>query len=283
MPSLSTSFKLILTLALCVSASPYTKRAVTLPPVNGKADYQIGGGYTPAADVAVVTRDNTESPAAGKYNICYINAFQTQDDAAAFWQCKSNFSYRTELSPQNAGLLLHKANGALFEDPDWPGEFFLDTRTDANRQAIAVIINGWIDSCQSKGFNAIEPDNLDTFTRSNKLLTAADNLALAKLFTDHAHSVGLAVAQKNAGPELGSTGKATAGFDFAVAEECQEFDECDAYAAVYGNNYIEIEYTEDGIDDWNDACAARGASISVIYRDIDVVPAGSKGYHYQEC
>jgi hypothetical protein len=171
----------------------------------------------------------------------------------------------------------------LFEDPDWPGEYFLDTRTDANRQAIATILNGWIDTCKSKGFNAIEPDNLDTFTRSNGLLTAANNLALAKLFTDHAHSVGLAVAQKNTGEELGSSGKSTAGFDFAVAEECQEFEECDSYTDVYGNNVIEIEYTDNGISAWNAACQARGSVISVIYRDRDVVPAGSRAYHYQEC
>ncbi|KAJ7693838.1 glycoside hydrolase family 114 protein [Mycena rosella] len=260
--------------ALSVGAfgSPLTKRAVTLPPLNGKADYQIGGPYTPASDVLVVTRDNTASPVASKYNICYINAFQTQPDAASFWQ-----------SSANAGLLLHKASGALFEDPDWPGEYFLDTRTDANRQAIATIINGWIDSCQAKGFNAIEPDNLDTFTRSNNLLTAADNLALAKLFTDHAHSIGLAVAQKNTGGDLGSTGKSTVGFDFAVAEECQEYEECDSYTDVYGDNIIEIEYTDNGIAAWNSACSARGSSISVIYRDRDVVPSGDSAYHYQEC
>ncbi|KAJ7927953.1 glycoside hydrolase family 114 protein [Mycena leptocephala] len=254
MRSFTAAFTFLVTLSVC-AASSFAKRAVTLPPLNGKADYQIGGLYTPAADVAVVTRDNTASPVSGKYNICYINAFQTQSDAAAFWQ-----------SSANAGLLLHKSSGALFEDPDWPGEYFLDTRTDANRQAMVTILNGWIDTCNSNG-----------------LLTAANNLALAKLFTDHAHSVGLAVAQKNTGEELGSSGKSTAGFDFAVAEECQEFEECDSYTDVYSNNVIEIEYTDNGISAWNAACLARGSVISVIYRDRDVVPAGSRAYHYQEC
>ncbi|KAJ7589497.1 glycoside hydrolase family 114 protein [Mycena floridula] len=267
----SAAFTLLVTLSVC-AGSPCSKRAITVPPLNGKADYQLGRAYTPASDVLVVTRDSTESPAAGKYNICYINAFQSQPDAAAFWK-----------SSANARLLLHKSNGALFEDPDWPGEYFLDTRTDANRKALAVIINGWIDSCQAKGFNAIEPDNLDTFTRSKGLLSAANNLALAKLFTDHAHSVGLAVAQKNTGGELGSTGKSSAGFDFAVAEECQVYEECDSYSDVYGKNVIEIEYTDNGISAWNDACTDRGASISIIYRDRDVVPSGNRAYHYQEC
>ncbi|KAJ6522194.1 glycoside hydrolase family 114 protein [Mycena vulgaris] len=267
----SSAFALLVTLSVC-AASPSFRRAITLPPLNGKADYQLGGPYTPASDVLVVTRDSTASPVPGLYNICYINAFQTQPDAKSFWT-----------SSANAGLLLHTSSGALFEDPDWPGEYFLDTRTDANRQAIAVILNGWIDDCKTKGFNAIEPDNLDTFTRSTGLLTAANNLALAKLFTDHAHSAGLAVAQKNTGGELGSSGKSTVGFDFAVAEECQAFEECDSYTDVYGNNMIEIEYTDNGVSAWNAACKARGANISVIYRDRDVVPAGSSAYHYQEC
>ncbi|KAF8179341.1 glycoside hydrolase family 114 protein [Mycena galopus ATCC 62051] len=273
----SSAFTLLVTLSVC-AASPSCKRNITLPPANGKADYQIGGPYTPASDVRVVTRDSTASPVPGLYNVCYINAFQTQADAKSFWTCMSFL-----LTSAHAGLLLHKSSGALFEDPDWPGEYFLDTRTDANRQAIAVILNGWIDGCETKGFNAIEPDNLDTFTRSDGLLTAADNLALAKLFTAYAHSVGMAVAQKNAGSELGSSGKSTAGFDFAVAEECQEYKECNSYTDVYGNNMIEIEYTDNGISVWNAACKARGAKISVIYRDVDVVPARSKGYHYQEC
>ncbi|KAF8155012.1 glycoside hydrolase family 114 protein [Mycena galopus ATCC 62051] len=267
----SAFFTILATLSVC-DASPFTKRAVTLPPLNGKFDYQIGGPYTPAADVAVVTRDNSATPVSGKYNICYINAFQTQPDATAFWQ-----------SSANSGLLLHKSDGSLFEDADWPGEYFLDTRTDSNRQAIATILNGWIDTCHSKGFDAIEPDNLDTFTRSTNLLTATDNLALAKLFTDHAHSLGLAVAQKNTGGELGASGKSTAGFDFAVAEECQEYEECDSYTDVYGNNMLEIEYTDNGISAWNAACKARGSAISVIYRDRDVVPSSSQAYHYQEC
>ncbi|KAJ6500958.1 hypothetical protein C8R45DRAFT_925446 [Mycena sanguinolenta] len=139
----------------------------------------IGGAYTPAADIAVVTRDNSTSPVPKKCNICYIPG---------------------------------------------PCKYFLNTRTDTNHQALDTIINGWIDTCHLKGFNAIEPDNLDTFSRSNKLLAADNNLTLAKLFTDHAHLLGLAVTQKNTGGELDAKGKSTAGFDFAVVQEFGELE-----------------------------------------------------------
>ncbi|KAK7030429.1 hypothetical protein VNI00_014173 [Paramarasmius palmivorus] len=259
------------------SNAALVKRAVTPPPANGKFDYQIGGAYTPASNVAVVSRDRTDSPATGKYNICYVNAFQTQPGEQSFWQ-----------SSANDHLLLRNRNGGYFSDPDWPDEFLLDTSTDAKRQAIATIVNGWITECQSKGFNAIEPDNLDTFTRSNGLLTKTNNLAYAKLLADHAHSIGLAFGQKNTGGELGSQGKTQVGFDFALAEECQVWDECDSYTDVYGGNVIEIEYynedlEQNGLVNFNDACAARGSQISIIYRDVEVVPSGSSGYIYQEC
>lgn len=122
-------------------------------------------------------------------------------------------------------------------------------------------------------------NDLQTYTRSNGLLTKADNLALAQLFVSHAHSLGLAVAQKNTA-ELGTEGRDTAGFDFAVAEECQEFDECDEYTDAYGAEMLEIEYKQ---AQFNAACTARGGSISVIFRDVDVVAQGEKGYKYSEC
>lgn len=88
-----------------------------------------------------------------------------------------------------------------------------DTSSESKRTAIAAILEQTIDTCASKGFNAIEPDNLDTFSRSDNLLTDDDNLALAKILADYAHSKDLAFAQKNTGGELEGKGKDVAGFD----------------------------------------------------------------------
>lgn len=71
---------------LAIGLACAAKAAVTLPPTPGQADYQLGGPYTPASTVQIVTRDRTASPVAGKYNICYINAFQTQAEDASWWQ-----------------------------------------------------------------------------------------------------------------------------------------------------------------------------------------------------
>jgi len=244
--------------------------SLTLPPAGGRFDYQIGGAYTPVASVRVVDRDRSDAPVNGKYNICYVNAFQTQPAEATFWHTS------------HADLLLTKA-GAEVTDPNWPGEIVLDTSTAAKREAIAAIVGGWMATCQSKGFQAVEPDNLDSWTRSQNLLTEEDNVALAKLLAVQAHSHGLAIAQKNTS-ELASR-HAEIGFDFAVVEECQPYGDCDAFTSAYGARWYEVEYTDaqNALKNFKDACNARGSQVSVILRDRDVAPLGDSHYVYQVC
>jgi hypothetical protein len=243
---------------------------VTLPPINGQFDYQIGGAYAPDAGVAVVDRDRSDPPVTGKYNLCYVNAFQTQPGEGADWRT-------------NHPDLLLRANGTEVTDPNWPGEVLLDTSTSAKRDAILAIVGAWIDKCAEDGFQAVEPDNLDSWTRSQGLLTQADNVAMATLLAARAHAAGLAIAQKNTS-EIASL-HAQIGFDFAVVEECQPYGDCDAFSASYGTRWFEIEYTDSGgLSNFQAACAARGASVSIIYRDRNVVPASDTGHYlYQSC
>jgi hypothetical protein len=62
--------------------------AVRLPPANGRFDYQIGGAYKPARSVDIVDRDRGSHPAPGVYNVCYINAFQTQAESDRWWRAR---------------------------------------------------------------------------------------------------------------------------------------------------------------------------------------------------
>lgn len=252
---------------------------VSLPPANRQFDYQLGGAYAPAGDVGIVVRDRFASPAAGRYNICYVNAFQTQPSEASWW---------LKTHPD----LLVRKNGAYITDPDWPDEYLLDTSTAKKRDALLAIIGPWIDRCARDGFDAIEPDNLDSWTRSRSVLTKEANIAFATRLAERAHAKGLAIAQKNA-RELASIGHSRIGFDFAVAEGCQVWSECDDYMAVYEARVYEIEYADTRkdangkpvkpIDIYKAACSARGSKISIIYRDRELKPAGSPGYVYKAC
>ncbi|PPG64193.1 hypothetical protein C5C27_04185 [Rathayibacter sp. AY2B7] len=132
------------------------------------------------------------------------------------------------------------------------------------------------------GRSAVEADNPDSYTRSGGRLTESQALAFATLLTARAHRSGLAIGQKN-GADLAAAGKRTVGFDFAVVEECQVYDECAAYTDVYGRQVYEIEYTDNGRSAYAEACAAQGRSISVTLRDRDVVPRGAAGYVNRHC
>ena len=87
-------------------ASTLHARAITPLPANAKFDYQIGSPYTPPSGVKVVTRDHSADPVAGLFNICYVNAFQSQPGEASFWKCASSLSLYalyTEYSPVCSG------------------------------------------------------------------------------------------------------------------------------------------------------------------------------------
>jgi hypothetical protein len=169
-------------------------------------------------------------------------------------------------------------------DPGWPGEYILNTSTPAKRRSIAAIVDHWIDGCAAKGFDAVEPDNLDSWTRHgvHGAITRADDLALAKLLVRHSHAKGLAIAQKNA-VEVSAVGRSKVGFDFAIAEECELYRECGGYTAAYGRHVIEIEYTDNPRSAYTRACRARAGHISILLRDRNVTPRGNRAYRYSHC
>lgn len=254
--------------ALVVAAGSAHAATVSAPPPHAAFSYQIGGPFRPAAGVQVVDRDWHVAPAPGVYGICYVNAFQAQPEQLAWWRS------------HHRSLLLRR-DGRPVVDTGW-NEQLLDTSTPAKRRALADIIGRWIARCARAGYRAVEPDNLDSWSRSSGALTVADDLALARLLILRAHTVGLAIAQKNAA-ELSRTGRRL-GFDFAIAEECQPYRECGRYLSAYGDGVIEIEYPDDGgTRNFQLACRQRGDRISIVYRDRNVTPAGRPGFIERRC
>lgn len=232
-------------------------REVRLPPRHAGFDYQIGGAYPPPKGVRVVSRDRSSPPAPGLYNICYVNAFQAQPGERGSWP---------------ADLLLRDADGEPVIDKEW-NEPLLDIHTSAKRERVAQRVDRWFDECADSGFDAVEPDNYDSYSRSGHLLTAADATAFMALLSRHAHARQLAIGQKNT-PELAGV-RRRAGLDFAVAEECGEYDECGVYAKAFHDRVVVIEYTDKGL---RKAVAGFGDRLSIVRRDVMVSTPGSAGY-----
>jgi Glycoside-hydrolase family GH114 len=252
-------------LALALAAAAFAGGRASAP-----FDYQLGGAYPPAPEVAMVVRDREAAPDPGRYSVCYVNAFQTQPQELGWWKRR------------HPGLLARR-HGRLVADPGWPGEVLLATGSARRRAALARIVGAWIRGCAASGYQGVELDNLDSWTRAHGALTRAGDLALARRLAAEAHRAGLAVAQKNTA-ELRPAERRRIGFDFALVEECQAYDECDVFTRAYGGRVYEIEYADQGGErGFRAACAARGQSIAIVYRDRDLVAPGSPDHRFGTC
>lgn len=228
---------------------------MVLPPV-APFDYQLGGDGPLPEGVQVVARDWQDGDAAGDdvYDVCYINAFQSQPGV----------EWPAELVSD-------------VEDPDWPREFVIDLSTPGNRGLAAGTVEQMVQRCADRGFDAVEFDNLDTFIRYDGLgFGRAEAIEYATTIVGLAHVRGLAAGQKNTVELL----DADIGFDFAVTEQCGEYDECGDYQAGYGDLVFDIEYDEAG---FAAACQFFAGGPTVILRDLDLAPEGAAGHRYERC
>jgi hypothetical protein len=202
--------------------------------------------------VGIVVRDRQAEPLEGAYNVCYVNGFQTQPSERKFWR-------------KHWALVL-KRDGEPVVDEGW-GEWLLDTRTDRRRKKLARIVGRWIAGCADDGFDAVELDNLDSFSRSEGLIDRSDNKRFARKLVRRAHAAGLAAAQKNLAGWDGSR----VGYDFAISEDCGRWRECAAYVDSYGELVLDVEYGKKG---FRRACRNWDDTIAVVRRDLGLTPKG---------
>ncbi|PPF43659.1 hypothetical protein C5B85_13015 [Pseudoclavibacter sp. AY1F1] len=250
--------------------------SLALPPTAGTFDYQLGEPYEIEGGIDVVARDSSAAPEPGAYSICYVNGFQTQPGESAEWLA------------ERPDLLLQDSSGEPVIDPDWPDEYVLDPSTSEQRDGILEVISPIIAGCAESGFDAVEIDNLDTFTRFDGI-DEAGALDLARAYVDAAHASGLAIGQKNAA-ELAERGRDELGFDFAVTEECSAYGECASYSRAYGERVLQIEYIDNlpapGADvqiSTDAVCGDPDRAPLTVIRDRDLTAPGSDLYHREQC
>ncbi|WP_245795856.1 endo alpha-1,4 polygalactosaminidase [Actinacidiphila alni] len=170
--------------------------------------WQLSGTVDTSVDVPVYDIDGFENGAdvvrrlhaAGRKVICYINV--------GAWE-----SFRPDAKDFPASV---RGDG-----DGWDGERWLDIRRiDVLRPLMAARF----DMCVKKGFDAVEPDLLDGYANTTGFpLTGGQQLAYNRMIASLAHERGLAVGLKNDVDQVTTLVK---DFDFAVNEECAQYDEC---------------------------------------------------------
>lgn len=133
----------------------------------------------------------------------------------------------------------------------WPGEKWLDIR---RIDLLAPIMRARLDLCAAKGFDGVEPDNIEIYDNHTGFpLTYADQLAYARWLADEAHARGLAIGLKNA-PDMVTDSLDF--FDFAITEDAFYYDWIgDMLPFVEaGKAVFAAEYTDMSVD-FEAACA----------------------------
>ena len=124
----------------------------------------------------------------------------------------------------------------------FPDERWLDIR---QLDVLIPIVAARFDLCRSKGFDGVEPDLVDGYEQGTGFpLTAADQLVYNRRVAALAHERGLSVGLKN---DLEQIGELMGSFDFAVSEQCAQYDECRALEPFVraGKAVFHVEYSLD--------------------------------------
>ena len=96
----------------------------------------------------------------------------------------------------------------------WKGEKWLDVR---QMDKLAPILLARLDLCKAKGFDAVEPDNMEIHTNDTGFpLTYEDQLKFVLWLAGESHKRGLAIGLKNASDQVKDL---VEHFDFAITED----------------------------------------------------------------
>jgi len=132
----------------------------------------------------------------------------------------------------------------------WPGQYWLDIR----QPAVVNVMKARVALAQQKGCDAVEADDVDSRTNNPGFpITAADQQGFIRSLAAEAHSRRISFALKN---DLDEIPQLLADVDFALNEECFQYNECSSLQPFIAANkaVFQVEYTSGDL-------AAKGATI----------------------
>jgi hypothetical protein len=194
-------------------------------------------------DAAVVARLHQQ----GKKVICYISVGSRED-----WRPDADQFPQSVLGKDYEG---------------WPGEKWLDIR---QIDVLKPIMLARLDLCKQKGFDAVEPDNIEIYDNDTGFpLTYSDQLTYFNWLADTAHQRGLAIGLKNASD---MTADVLTTADFAITEDAF-YDDWIGDVLPFitaGKPVFTAEYTDMNVD-FPAACKwGISNGVSFILKDRDL-------------
>jgi len=201
--------------------------------------YDIDGFETPKRTVAELHRKHVKV-------ICYLDV--------GSWE-----SFRPDRGEFPRSVIGRRYEG--FPDERW---------LDVSRFHLFVKpLKQRFEMCARKGFDAVEPDNIQGWEPENKTgfeITRADQLRFNRWVAGQVHRRGMSVALKNDGRQAKQLLSA---FDFAIVEQCFQYEECVYYRPFidHGKAVFETEYE----DQPSDYCtAALKLHFSSLHKTYDL-------------
>lgn len=191
------------------SLSPATLDNIWIPPLNTSWQWQLTGIVNQSYDVDLYDIDMFNNDASvvaslhakGRKVICYISA--------GSWE-----SWRPDAYKFPESVLGNPLEG-------WPGERWLDIR---RIDIIGPIMTARMDLCKQKGFDGLEPDNIDGYANNTGFpLTYWDQINYNIFLANEAHARGLSIGLKN---DLDQIIFLWPYFDWALNEQCFQYGEC---------------------------------------------------------
>ncbi len=150
----------------------------------------------------------------------------------------------------------------------WTGEKWLDIR---QIDLLAPVMRSRLDQCRAKGFDGVEPDNVDGYANDTGFaLSYADQLQYNRWLAQEAHQRGLSIGLKNDGDQVADL---LADFDWALTEDCFQEGWCEQMQPFIqaGKPVFAAEYTDTGmtLDQFCSQAQAWGISAILKHRDLD--------------
>jgi hypothetical protein len=242
---------ILTTIVLLLMAPAASPAAIWHPaPTTAPWQWQLQGKIDTGVAAGVYDVDGFETSKAtvralhrrGRKAVCYLDV--------GSWE-----SYRPD-----AGRFPRAVIGNVYEG--FPEENWLDIR---RFHSFAPVLERRIAMCARKGFDAVEPDNIAGWeNKTGFAISAADQLRFNRWIARRVHARGMAVALKNDGRQ---TRQLLGNFDFAIVEECFQYEECRLYRPFVeaGKAVFETEYELEPSRFCEAAAALRFSAIRKSY------------------